>query len=389
MLSEFQKRFGSDDVNTDAAIHHFFAPGRVNLIGEHIDYNGGLVLPMAIGLGISAWVRYRNDNKIIVQSKQAESQLSIDLRQPIWDKQTNNKWRNYPLGVLKYFHDNHIPLFGANILLDSSLPMGSGLSSSAALEVLMAYIFLHKSQHSLLNNGKAIALFCQKVENEFIGVNCGIMDQFAVAMGQKKQAMLLNCDTVEHEYVPIQLPPNYQLLIINTNKERQLADSKYNERKAECGQALSIIRQYKNINHLCEANLNDLKWITDAVIHKRAKHIITENQRVYAAATALKNNDWSYFGQLMNASHDSLQQDYEVSGMALDTVVAAARRHSFCLGSRMTGAGFGGCAIALVTEVNVDDFQDFINQYYTPQTGLVAHVYGTQAQDGVRYIGQL
>ncbi len=361
---------------------HFFAPGRVNLIGEHIDYNGGLVLPAAINLGVSAKVQLREDGILRIQSVQAEGSLEINLLQPNLAKRSES-WMNYPLGVLVHLIKKGLVLRGMDIYLDSNLPMGSGLSSSAAIEVLVAYILLYNAQHSLANDKVAIAQLSQQVENQFVGVQCGIMDQFAVAMGKEHQAMLLNCDTLDYEYIPFNLQDDYRLLIMNSHKERRLADSKYNERKAECDEALRLLQQHKNTSYLCAAQLSDLVHITDPIIKKRAKHVITENQRVLQASQALQQNDLKSFGDLMVQSHRSLQHDYEVTGFELDTLVDLALQQPACIGARMTGAGFGGCAIALVQTSAISTFIEEVGQAYTKASNLNLAVYETKACNGV------
>ena len=363
----------------------FFAPGRINLIGEHIDYNGGLVLPIAINLGILATVNFRNDAIINIHSKQITEALYIDLQTENYEKRTAS-WQNYPLGVIEYFKKNNLPLTGADISLSSNLPIGGGLSSSAALEVLISFIMLSAAKHDLLTQKTKIAQFCQQVENEFVGVKCGIMDQFAVAKGKQNQAMLLNCDTLENEYIPFDLQNEYALVLMNTNKKRELADSKYNERKAECDAALLEIQEHKNINYLCEADILDLKYLENNVLRKRAKHVISENERVKKAVLALKNKKLKVFGQLMNESHESLKKDYEVTGFELDTLVEICQKNEACIGARMTGAGFGGCAIALVQKEKVVAFGQKTKQEYDEKTGLSLDVYETTACEGVREV---
>ncbi|MGB1205068.1 MAG: galactokinase [Chitinophagales bacterium] len=363
----------------------FFAPGRINLIGEHIDYNGGLVLPIAINLGITAKVSFRNDTIINIKSAQIKEILNIDLETETYEKR-RILWQNYPLGIIEYFKKNDLPISAADISLSSNLPIGGGLSSSAALEVLISFVMLSAAKHDLLNDKTKVAQFCQQVENEFVGVKCGIMDQFAVAKGKENQAMLLNCDTLENEYIPFDLQNEYALILMNTNKKRELADSKYNERKAECDAALLEIQQQKNINYLCEADISDIEKLKNSVLQKRAKHVISENERVKKAVVALKNKKLKEFGKLMNESHESLKKDYEVTGFELDTLVSICQKNEACIGARMTGAGFGGCAIALVEKENAAAFAQKAKQEYDEKTGLSLDIYETMACEGVRKI---
>jgi len=360
----------------------FFAPGRINLNGEHIDYNGGLVLPIAINLGITATVNFRKDSLLNIQSAQIKEALNIDLNTETYEKRTTS-WQNYPLGIIQYFKNNNLPLAAADISLHSNLPIGGGLSSSAALEVLISFVMLSAAKHNLLNKKTAIAQLCQQVENEFVGVKCGIMDQFAVAKGKKNQAMLLNCNTLECQYIPFDLQNKYVLVLMNTNKKRELADSKYNERKAECDAALQQIQQHKPLQYLCEAKLLDIKKIKESILQKRATHVISENERVKKAAVALQNKNFATFGRLMNESHESLKIDYEVTGFELDTLVEICQKTKACIGARMTGAGFGGCAIALVEKKQVSGFRQQVKTEYDEKTGLSLDIYETTACEGV------
>ncbi len=383
----FQEYFGS----SSASIHQFFAPGRVNLIGEHIDYNGGFVFPMAIELGIRAWVRYRQDGQINIRSTQLEDGLNVLLSTETFEPRPS-LWKNYPLGVIQYLYTRNQlinkVLGGVDVLLSSNLPIGSGLSSSAALEVLMAYILLWDGKNLCDEQKIAIAQLSQKVENDFVGVQCGIMDQFAVAMGKKDHAIRLNCENLAFQYVPFSISPICKLLILNTNKARSLADSKYNERKEECEEALTVLQKYKNIQTLCEATEQDLVHLTKyPILQQRAKHVIIENQRVIQATQLLAKNDLEGFGKLLYDSHQSLQQDYEVSGFELDCLVDAAMQQEGCLGARMTGAGFGGCAIALVKTDLIPVFKANVKQQYDKQTGLSLSIYETVASNGVHYEG--
>lgn len=379
LTKSFIQLYGEGDT-----IHTFFAPGRVNLIGEHIDYNGGFVFPGALTIGIAALARRRNDGLIRLNSQNAEQEVIVDTTQKIvFDKADD--WGNYPKGVFAFLVEEGHTLAGYDILYSGNVPDGAGLSSSAAIEVLTTYMMLSLGGQTSIDK-VWIARFCQKVENKFIGVNSGIMDQFCVAMGKKDQAILLNTDSLEYQYVPFQLT-GYSLVIMNTNKRRELADSKYNERRSECDKALAILNKQEHYRDLCSANLEVAKQlISDQVLLKRTRHVITENQRVLEAVEVLKKGDLASFGKLLNASHASLRDDYEVTGVELDTIAAESQKQPGCLGARMTGAGFGGCAIALVQNEHVEDFKRTVGEKYQKATGLKADFYPSQIGDGVHSI---
>lgn len=375
-------------------VQHFFSPGRVNLMGEHVDYNGGQVLPIAIPQGIAATVAW-NDSRIIrIRSMQGEGELVIDLSDEGYGKRSEH-WQNYPLGVIYTLWKrqqnlkNHLRILdaGCDILLDSNLPAESGLSSSAALEMLIAFVIFSRNYAQKLKDIPSIrvtlALLCQKAENNFVGVQSGIMDQFAVAMGQHNNAILLDCQTLKFQYVPFQ-SRKYTLLILNSNKPRQLTESKYNERKSECDQALAILQQqYPHIKNLCEAQLVELDAIPFDILYRRAYHVVTENQRTVAAAKALVENDWLRLGELFNESQFSLRDMYEVTGFELDILVELAQQLEGCIGARMTGAGFGGCAIALVETDKVTDFKITLALQYQKLVQLPLSIYEATAENGV------
>lgn len=357
----------------------YFAPGRVNLIGEHLDYNGGLVMPCAIDLGIIATVQESALEDVHFSSTAHANSFTFQLNAlPQFD--SKNEWSNYPLGVFKHLQQQGITLPSLSITFDSNLPEGSGLSSSAAIEVLTAYIIQDILDISI--DRKELALFCQKVENQFIGVQCGIMDQFAVANGKKDHAILLDCNTLGYEHIPFELD-DYCLLILNSKKPRALIKSAYNERKASCDEALRIIQQYVPIQTLAEASMEHLQWLKDEEINKRARHVISEQLRVNLSKKMLENGDLFTFGKLMNASHTSLKNDFEVSGIELDILAETAQELPGCIGARMTGAGFGGCAIAIVKKDSVSAFSETILKTYFNATGLHGEVYETFACNGV------
>ena len=366
----------------------FFSPGRVNLIGEHIDYNGGLVMPCAITFGTYVVAATNNDGVFRFRSLNFGDTLDIPLQQDY--KKTGENWFNYPLGVIEYFLQDGHQLKGLDLLYYGDIPISSGLSSSASIEVVTAYALndMFDCGYSKLD----LVKLSKEVENVFIGVNCGIMDQFAVAFGEKDKALMLNCDTLEYKAVDSNLG-DHVLAIINTNKPRKLSESKYNERVQECQIALKALQQVLDIQNLCEIDSATFKQyrhlITDEVVLKRATHVIEENDRVKLAAESLAGSDLAEFGRLMYASHDSLKNLYEVSGEELDAVVEYSKTDPNVAGARMTGAGFGGCAIALVKEIAFDDFSQEVTAYYTNKIGYAPSVYSSLIGDGVGVLSEV
>jgi galactokinase len=360
----------------------YFSPGRVNLIGEHLDYNGGNVMPFAIDMGIKATVSQNREQKIKLSSATHENQFEFDIN-TLPNFSHENHWANYPIGILKRLQHDGIQIPSLTITFESNLPEGSGLSSSAAIEVLTAFIILNQLKLNI--DRKHIALLCQKVENEFIGVNCGIMDQFAVANCIKNNVLFLNCNTLELEQVPFDLD-DYNIVIMNTNKPRSLIKSAYNERKASCDESLKILQQSKPMEFLADAAMEDLSLLKDEVLRKRTRHVVSEQLRVLQTKKYLELGDLHTVGRLLTASHHSLQYDYEVSGIELDTLVECAIEQQGCLGARMTGAGFGGCAIALVQEKYVARFSETVSAHYLKTTGLHCSMYISESSDGVKSI---
>ncbi|MCE5192835.1 MAG: galactokinase [Candidatus Cryosericum sp.] len=374
---EFEQAYGVES----GALRTFVAPGRVNLIGEHIDYNGGLVMPAAITLGITATCRLRSDRMVRLRSTGDRLAVNIDLDQPIEPQQTRG-WGNYPAGVLRELLCQNVKVPGADVLFTSTLPQGAGLSSSAAMEVLTAFSFLSLANSPEIDL-KAIALLSQKVENQFVGVNCGIMDQFAVALGRENRAMVLDCESLEYRYVPFALK-DHVLVIMDTSWQRRLADSKYNERRAECDAVLQLLGPDAPRDGLVHASWQQvLSHVSDPILLRRARHVISEQARVEQATRVLASGDLVAFGQLLTASHVSLRDDYEVTGPHLDAIVSAALQAPGCLGARMTGAGFGGCAIAIVDQKATADFSDSVRTTYLAATNLEPAFYVTHAADGV------
>lgn len=377
LSAKFEELFGSEQ-----APKTYFCPGRVNLIGEHIDYLGGLVMPTAISLGITALCQTNNSSIIRIHSIDFDETLSLNLNSLPNSKQ--NVWSDFILGVVLHLREMRVEFGGCDILISSNLPKGAGLSSSAALEVLCYFMF-HSVFAGIEPDRIKMALDCQKIENNFIGVNCGIMDQFAVANGTTGHAVVLNCDTLEHEFAPLNLG-EYSLVVINTNKPRALAESAYNERRKECDVALKTISSYKPISNLVDATLNDLELLNKSVVRKRAKHAITEQLRVKQSAEALSNGELKRFGQLMTESHYSLKDDFEVSCNELDYIVTKLIAEPSCLGARMTGAGFGGCCVALVATTDVENVSNLISKSYKNQFGFEPSVYACVSSNGVQEI---
>ena len=353
LLQKFAEVFG-DTEGTKV----YFAPGRVNLIGEHTDYNGGHVFPCALTIGTYGVARKRKDHTLRFYSMNFEEigvlESSIDNLKPEKDAD----WTNYPKGVIWAFGEKGFQVTeGMDLMLFGNIPNGSGLSSSASVEVLTGFILRDFFGFAVTNQD--LALIGQYSENHFNGVNCGIMDQFAIAMGKKDHAIFLDTSDLSFTYAPIKLE-NAKIVITCSNKKRGLGDSKYNERRSECEEALAQLQKVlpiKSLGELTEAQFEEHKSaIEREVCQRRAKHAVYENQRTLKAVEALKNNDVALFGQLMNASHVSLRDDYEVTGKELDTLVEEAWRVEGVIGSRMTGAGFGGCTVSIVKEDAIDTF---------------------------------
>jgi galactokinase len=378
----FLERYG----NSTEVVHSYFAPGRVNLIGEHTDYNMGYVLPCALTFGTYLLIRKNDCDTLRLASVNFDYGDEVPLAQ--LDQPQPGKWMNYPLGVIDQLIKNGFEVQGLDLLFYGNIPNGAGLSSSASIEVLTAFAI--NDLFALGLDKIKLVKMAQKAENEFVGVNCGIMDQFAVGMGKAGHAVFLDCATLDYELVPLDLGA-YKIVIVNTNKQRKLSESKYNERVEECARAVEYLSKYKTIHALSELSYQEFvdhkHYIPDIVVRKRAKHILSENQRVLDAVTMLADGRLSVFGKLMNASHNSLRYDYEVTGFELDTLVEEARQVEGVLGARMTGAGFGGCAIALVAENAIDNFINCVGENYKNKTGLKADFYISEIGDGVKKIG--
>lgn len=362
----------------------FFSPGRVNLIGEHTDYNGGLVFPCALSFGTYLAIRKRTDDTIKFATSNFPYKASVE-HSKISEKH-GKEWVNYPIGVINQLLKRG-KLGGMELYFSGNIPNGAGLSSSASIEVVTAYA-LNEIFGLGLDRVELVKL-SQKAENEFCGVNCGIMDQFAVGMGKADHAIALDCDTLKYELVPVKLG-DYRLVIANTNKRRGLADSKYNERRSECDKAVEYLNKVRPLKLLGELSYEEFATlqdnIPDEVVRRRAHHVVSEIQRVKSAVASLKEGALLEFGELMNASHDSLRDDYEVTGVELDTLVDEARKIKGVIGSRMTGAGFGGCTVTLIHKDSVDKFYKEVAENYTRKTGLKPDFYKAEVGDGVKEI---
>ena len=377
---KFKEVFGKD------AEQQFFAPGRVNLIGEHTDYNGGNVFPCAIDKGTYGLVSKRADRTFRMYS---ENFADLGVMEFTLDELGHDKkhdWANYPEGVIKMFVEEGFKIdSGFDFLVSGNIPNGAGLSSSASIEMLTGIVL--KDLFHLSIDPIAMALLGKKVENLFIGVNSGIMDQFAIAMGKKDHAILLDCNTLKYDYVPVVLKDEV-IVIANTNKRRGLADSKYNERRAECDEALAELQTKLPIKALGELSIEEFEankdLIKSPIRQKRAKHAVYENQRTLKAQKELSAGNLAEFGKLMNQSHISLRDDYEVTGVELDTLAALAWEQPGVVGSRMTGAGFGGCTVSIVKKDKVDDFIKNVGEAYKNKIGYAADFYIAAVSEGAR-----
>ena len=379
VLEKFKELFGAE-----GEIGVYFAPGRVNMIGEHTDYNGGHVFPCALTIGTYGVARKREDKKLRFYSLNFEQLGVIESSVEDLKPEKEADWTNYPKGVMWAFGEKGMKVEqGMDIVLFGNIPNGSGLSSSASVEVLTGYILKDMFGFDVTN--QELALIGQYSENKFNGVNCGIMDQFAIAMGKEGHAIFLDTATLKYEYAPIKLE-HAKIVISCSNKKRGLGDSKYNERRSECETALAEIQKVIPVNSLGELTEEQFEAhkdaIEDEVRRKRAKHAVYENQRTIKAVEALQKNDVKLFGELMNASHVSLRDDYEVTGIELDTLVEEAWKIEGVIGSRMTGAGFGGCTVSIVKDEAVDTFIQEVGAAYEEKIGYAADFYVVEIGNG-------
>ena len=386
-ISALKKKFKELYGENDESLNVYFAPGRVNLIGEHTDYNEGYVFPCALDYGTYLVVRKSQRQHVALATTEFDYAPTIPME--LIHEKHSNEWVNYPLGIIDQLRKmNHELPSGLEMLFSGTIPHGAGLSSSASIEMATAVALndlfaFNRTQIELVQ-------LSQRAENQFVGMNCGIMDQFAVGMGKVNYAVFLDTETLDYELVPVELE-KHKLIISNTNKQRKLTDSKYNERRSECEQVLKYLNkdghEFNNLGKIKYEYFQQIQdRIPEPVLKRRARHIVTEDKRVVAATRALKEGNLETFGRLMNESHDSLRDDYEVTGMELDTLVEEARKVEGVLGSRMTGAGFGGCTVSLVRSNATDNFISQVGENYEKRTGLKPDFYITNISDGAKKI---
>lgn len=366
----------------------FFSAGRINLIGEHVDYCGGYVFPCALSFGTYLLMAPNQDRLLRFKSLNMPEIIEVSIDKP-FAPLPNRSWVNYPLGCIAQFTKRGITIpQGYDMLIWGNVPAGAGLSSSAALEVVTAYAF-----NELLNTGydrTELAKIGQLSEHEYAGVNCGIMDQFASAQGKKDHAIYLNCDTLDFDLVPVKLN-GIKVVISNTHSPHHLDSGAYNDRVAQCATALEQLRtvkpELKNLAELTEAEFEKIESaITDPIAHRRARHVVSEGQRTRDAVEALKKGDIAKFGQLMNASHVSLRDDYEVTGLNLDAMAEAAWKVDGVIGSRMSGGGFGGCTVSLVKDEAIENFKEQVGKEYEAKTCIKPDFYVAEISDGARRV---
>jgi len=361
----------------------FRAPGRVNLIGEHTDYNEGFVFPMAIDRYTYVGIAKRDDKKIRVFSNGFNESVEVDLS----DAQPKKHWSDYVIGAAVILEKEGYEISGADIYIDSNVPLGSGLSSSAAIEVSTAFALAIINNHQIdkLN----LAKYCQKVENKFVGMNCGIMDQFVSVHGKKDNALFIDCRSLNYELVPVDMS-KAGIVVCNTMIKHELGASEYNKRRKECESGVAAIKaNHPNVNSLRDADMNKLNEVKDKisdVVYRRCRHVISEDERTSLSISALKDGNFDLFGKLLNGSHDSLRDDYEVSCKELDIMVDAARSFDFVFGARVTGGGFGGCTVNLVKHDKVDDFVNGIKEKYKAKIGITPDIFIFNPSQGVEEV---
>lgn len=363
------------------------APGRVNLIGEHTDYNEGYVFPMALDFQILTAARQRSDRQVRIHSVDYQKTVEFSLDEPIRFDAVN-RWSNYSRGVLALLLENDIKLSGMDLVFSGNIPQGSGLSSSAALEVGTALALQALNGFSM--ERPELARLCQQAENTFVGMKCGIMDQFISMMGQKDHALFLDCRSLEYRHIPLKLN-RYQIVICHSGVKHSLVDSEYNNRRQECETGVAVLSQrfpqIKTLRDATLAQLNACRKELDPVVYKRCRHVITENQRVLQSIESLNQNDLITFGRLMNESHDSLRDDYQVSCAEIDLLVEFARNFDGVLGSRITGGGFGGCTVSLVENAQIHEFTKQLIEYYQNETKITPHLYISTPAAGAEILG--
>jgi len=376
LKAKFIEKYG------DGEISGYFSPGRVNLIGEHTDYNGGFVFPCALSFGIYCLIRTTDRKTVRFASLDMPFEAEVNVED--LNKAIGREWVNYPIGVFAQFMKKGLTFDkGADLLFYGDVPTGAGLSSSAALEVVTG-VMLNETYGFGIDRIE-LAKMGQKAEHEFALVNCGIMDQFVSAMGMKDHAVFLNCDTLAYDLVPVKLD-GVKIVISNTNSPHKLDSGKYNERVAECHAAVKAIQPFQQINALGEISWEDFLIVEEKIenetVRRRARHVVSEIQRTEEAVKALRGGDLVKFGVLMNGSHDSLRDDYEVTGFELDTMVEEGRKIEGVIGTRMTGGGFGGCTVSLVKEEAIDTFIGQVGKNYEAKTGLKPLFYVAEIGDG-------
>ncbi len=382
LLTEYEKTFNENGQDV------FFSPGRINVIGEHTDYNGGHVFPAAISLGVYGVYGPRDDTKVRLYSGDVDGDVvEFDINDTTVEKD-DRFWANYFKGMITYLREKYDNInHGFNLYIKANLPSGSGLSSSAAIEMLMGIIL--KDEFNLDVDRIALAKMGQRTENEFVGLNSGIMDQFACIMGKKDSAIFLDCNTLEYEYKPLALG-DYEIIIMATNKPHTLADSAYNDRVRECHDALEKLQQkldVKSLGELDNDTLDEYSYlINDETELKRARHAVSENQRTLRATKAMQDGDLEKLGRLIDASHVSLHYDYEVTGDELDTLAKASWKQPGVLGARMIGGGFGGSAIAIVKKSEAENFKQNVGKIYRDKIGYDASFYDAEIVDGTKKI---
>lgn len=384
LLKKFNEIFGKD-----GQVHGYFAPGRVNLIGEHTDYNGGHVFPCALSIGTYGFARKRQDNKLRFYSVNFEKLGVIETSLEELIPSEKAGWTNYPKGVMWAFEKRGFKMpCGVDFLIYGNIPNGSGLSSSASLEVLTGLMLREEYGFDTLTM-QDLAIIGQYSENNFNGMNCGIMDQFASAMGKKDCAIFLDTSTLNFEYAPVKLP-TAKIVITNSKVKHSLVGSAYNDRRNECETALKDLQTVLDIKALGDLTEEEFEAnkavIKSDVCRRRAKHAVYENQRAIKAVQALKDNNIEEFGRLMNASHVSLRDDYEVSCEEIDILVDLAWKTPGVIGSRITGGGFGGCTVSIVENDGVDGFIETIGKKYKEKVGHEAEFYVVEIGDGAHVL---
>ncbi|GAK52425.1 Galactokinase [Candidatus Moduliflexus flocculans] len=375
IASTYQQKFGQ------APELIVSAPGRVNLIGEHTDYNDGFVLPVAIDRKIIIGGSKRNDDTVRIYSLNFEEFQEFSLASLI----KQNTWSDYVKGVISELQQEGHRVGGFNAVMEGNVPRASGLSSSAALEVASAFFIAQF--YGIQMSGEAMAKLCQRAENRFVGVNCGIMDQFISRLGKAGHALMIDCRDLGYQLVPFDLK-GYSIVMCNSKVKRQLVDSAYNERRSQCEEGVRLLQaKLPNITALRDvtsAQLEEYTSLLPPLTYRRCRHVVTEDERVQQAVQALQAGNLSQFGALLNQSHESLKDDYEVSCKELDILVELARSVSGTIGSRMTGAGFGGCTVSIVKDEAVEEFRKSVMEGYTKRTGITAEIYISKAEDGAR-----